>query len=67
MMTLNTQDVASIIPRIRAAAFFQLFEPYGSKVAKRVLRHHSNNGGMSRYNKIPIYLEWANQKVTAAR
>ena len=50
---------------VKASAFFQLFEPYGSKVAERVLRHHSNNGGMSRYSKIPIYLEWANQKVTA--
>ena len=50
---------------VKASAFFQLFEPHGSKVAERVLRHHSNNGGMSRYDKIPIYLEWANQKVTA--
>lgn len=51
--------------RVKANAFFQLFKPYGGKVVKRVLRHHSNNGGMSRYSKIPIYLKWANQRVTA--
>lgn len=51
--------------RVKANALFQLFKPYGGKVVKRVLRHHSNNGGMSRYSKIPIYLKWANQRVTA--
>lgn len=49
---------------VKANAFFQLFKPYGDRVAERVVKHHFNNGGVSRYSKIPIYLEWANQKVT---
>jgi UDP-glucose 4-epimerase len=43
---------------IKADAFEQLFSPYGEDIAKRVRIHHEANGGMSRYEKLPLYLEW---------
>jgi phosphoglycolate phosphatase-like HAD superfamily hydrolase len=49
---------------VKTDAFTQLFAPYGPAVAKRVRDHHEANGGMSRYEKIPIYLTWADVPVT---
>jgi len=44
---------------VKADAFEQLFVPYGEDISKRVRAHHEANGGMSRYEKLPLYLEWA--------
>ncbi len=44
---------------IKTLAFVRLFEPFGSELAVRVRAHHECNGGMSRFDKIPIYLQWA--------
>lgn len=50
---------------IKTNAFVKLFESFGSDVAERVRKHHLDNGGMSRYDKFPVYLSWANQPATA--
>jgi len=44
---------------LKGSAFEQLFLPYGKKIAKRVKAHHESHGGMSRHEKLPIYLDWA--------
>ena len=44
---------------VKTQAYFQLFEPFGLDVAERVRLHHEANGGMSRFDKLPIYLQWA--------
>tara|TARA_B100001250_G_scaffold103200_1_gene86990 strand:- start:8042 stop:8674 length:633 start_codon:yes stop_codon:yes gene_type:complete len=44
---------------VKTDAFVELFKPYGSDVCKQVKNHHLANGGMSRYDKIPLYLGWA--------
>lgn len=44
---------------VKADAFEQLFSSYGEDIAKRVRIHHEANGGLSRYEKLPLYLEWA--------
>lgn len=49
----------------KADAFESIFSQFGSEVASRVRSHHEQNGGMSRYDKIPLYLIWANQKNNA--
>lgn len=49
---------------VKTNAFVKLFEPFGIEVAERVRKHHLVNGGMSRYDKFPVYLSWANQPVT---
>jgi len=44
---------------VKTQAYFQLFESFGLDVAERVRLHHEANGGMSRFDKLPIYLQWA--------
>lgn len=44
---------------IKTQAYFSLFETFGSDVAEKVRKHHAENGGISRLDKIPIYLKWA--------
>jgi phosphoglycolate phosphatase-like HAD superfamily hydrolase len=46
---------------VKASAFEKLFLPFGRKVAARVRSHHEKNGGMSRFEKIPLYLSWAGE------
>lgn len=47
---------------VKSDAFVQLFLPFGKQISKRVKDHHEENGGMSRYDKLPIYLKWAGKK-----
>lgn len=51
---------------VKTAAFERLFLPFGPEVARKVREHHEANGGMSRYDKIPVYLRWAEQEANAA-
>lgn len=52
---------------VKTMGFMQLFEPYGAEVVGRVKQHHEEHGGMSRYEKIPLYLEWSGEPVTAGQ
>ncbi len=49
---------------VKTEAFAQLFRSYGVELAERVRAHHEANGGMSRFEKFPLYLEWAGESVT---
>lgn len=44
---------------VKTDAYVELFTPYGNDICKQVRKHHLANGGMSRYDKIPLYLKWA--------
>jgi len=49
---------------VKTQAFIDLFDAYGSNVVQAVVAHHIKNGGISRFEKIPIYLEsYAGQKL----
>ena len=48
----------------KSIAFENLFAPYGAELAARVRRHHENHAGISRTEKIPIYLRWAGEDHT---
>jgi phosphoglycolate phosphatase-like HAD superfamily hydrolase len=50
---------------VKTEAFERLFLPYGAEVARKVREHHEANGGMSRFDKMPIYLQWAGQDASA--
>jgi phosphoglycolate phosphatase-like HAD superfamily hydrolase len=52
---------------VKTKAFMHLFESYGSDVVERIRIHHEANGGMSRFKKFPIYLQYARKKVTDSR
>lgn len=47
----------------KGVAFRQLFLPYGKKLARRVWQHHLLNQGVSRFEKLPLYLKWAGESV----
>ena len=49
---------------VKTQAFVNLFESYGARVANQVKFHHESNGGMSRFEKLPLYLRWAGEFVT---
>jgi len=50
--------------KAKSVAFEQLFAPYGQEVAEQVRRHHEAHGGVSRFDKIPMYLGWAGEAAT---
>lgn len=49
---------------VKTRAFEALFRPYGGKVAARVREHHQANGGISRFEKMPLYLGWVGLDAT---
>ena len=49
---------------VKTKAFYHLFIEFGDIIANKVKKHHLEHGGMSRFEKIPIYLEWANQEIS---
>lgn len=52
---------------VKTQAFVKLFESYGTHVAHQIKLHHEANGGMSRFDKLPIYLRWVGEKPTEDR
>ena len=44
---------------VKSRAFATLFAPFVKALADRVLAHHEAHGGVSRFEKIPLYLQWA--------
>ena len=49
---------------VKTQAFMELFDIHGSNVVQKVVTHHLKNGGISRFEKIPLYLEsFAGQKL----
>jgi HAD superfamily hydrolase (TIGR01549 family) len=50
--------------KVKSEAFEELFSSYGQNFLKRVKKHHEVNGGLSRMEKIPIYLSWTNETVS---
>jgi phosphoglycolate phosphatase-like HAD superfamily hydrolase len=52
---------------VKTEAFVQLFESFGDEVSRRVRVHHEAHGGMSRLDKMPLYMAWAGVSVTESR
>ena len=50
--------------QVKTNAFRELFRSFGDEVVEKVTIHHINNGGMSRFKKIPLYLEFSGIKPT---
>ncbi len=50
---------------VKSVGYEQLFMPYGESVVEKVRQHHNAHGGISRYDKIPLYLGWAGELITA--
>ena len=48
---------------VKTKAYISVFRKYGSRITDRVRVHHEENGGQSRFEKIPLYLSWVYEKV----
>jgi len=46
---------------VKSLGYEKLFLPFGEEVVKLVNQHHEAHGGVSRYDKIPLYLDWAGE------
>ena len=46
---------------VKAFAYQNLFLPFGLDLGARIKKHHENNSGISRFEKIPLYLAWAGE------
>ena len=47
---------------IKTDAFKKLFSDQNSSTLIKIINHHLENGGISRYEKIPLYLKWSNKE-----
>ena len=48
---------------IKSNAYEELFLQWGVCVSNKVRDHHGLNGGMSRFDKIPLYLSWTDEDI----
>ena len=55
MILLDFDGVLAESMNIKTEAFAQLFEPFGDDIVKKVIKHHIEHGGISRYKKIKYY------------
>ena len=47
--------------KVKTQSFIEIFSQFDEGLQKKIKEHHLNNAGISRFIKIPLYLEWANQ------
>lgn len=52
---------------VKTRAFVKLFQVFGGDVVERVRKHHEAHGGMSRLEKLPLYLQWAGEEASQSR
>ena len=45
--------------QVKSSGYEKLFSRFGHAVVNRVREHHESHGGISRFDKIPLYLSWA--------
>ncbi len=50
---------------VKTRAYLGLFERFGPILTARIREHHEAHGGMSRFEKIPLYLSWADCSTAA--
>ena len=50
---------------VKTRVFVSLFQRFGFDVAERVREHHETHGGMSRFEKMPLYMEWAGEELSS--
>ena len=49
---------------LKGVAFSNLVDNANDNIRSRILDHHKQNGGVSRFKKIPLYLEWCGISVS---
>jgi phosphoglycolate phosphatase-like HAD superfamily hydrolase len=52
---------------VKGRAFASLFPDFPAGLRAKILAHHATVGGISRWEKIPIYLKWAGEQVSSEK
>lgn len=52
---------------VKSKAFAKLFGRYGRDISEKICAHHEANGGMSRFDKMPLYLLWVGEEPSKER
>ena len=52
---------------VKGSVFIDIFYGCSLDVKDKINEHHLMNGGMSRYEKIPLYMRWGGIEVTPSR
>ena len=61
---LDFDGTLKISDKIKGVLFYEIFNGYTKPIHKnKILQHHYDNLGLSRYKKIPIYMKYCNIKV----
>tara|TARA_A100001015_G_scaffold40663_1_gene44521 strand:- start:1741 stop:2373 length:633 start_codon:yes stop_codon:yes gene_type:complete len=61
---LDFDGTLKISDKIKGVLFYEIFKGYTNPTLKnKILQHHYDNLGLSRYKKIPIYMKYCNIKV----
>ena len=55
LLVFDFDGVLADSVEIKTEAFAMLYKPYGEEVVKRVVEHHRQNGGVSRFEKFKYY------------
>ena len=55
LLVFDFDGVLADSVKVKTEAFAQLYEPYGPDIVSRVVSHHRDHGGMSRFEKFRIY------------
>lgn len=53
--------------QVKSAGYENLFLPFGNEVVGRIRKHHEAHGGVSRFEKIPLYLSWAGEPTSSTQ
>tara|TARA_A100000164_G_C21704641_1_gene675245 strand:+ start:62 stop:754 length:693 start_codon:yes stop_codon:yes gene_type:complete len=48
---------------IKGEAYKKTFQKFGPNISNRIMKHHLDNGGLSRFKKIPLYLSWTQELI----
>ena len=49
---------------IKGEAYKKTFKKFGFNTTNKIMMHHLDNGGVSRFKKIPLYLSWTDEIIT---
>lgn len=49
---------------VKTKSYISVFHKFGSRITDRIRIHHEENGGQSRFEKIPLYLSWVYEEVS---
>ena len=63
---LDFDGTLKVSDKIKGVLFYEIFKGHTNpKLKKKILQHHYDNLGLSRYKKIPIYMNYCNIRVNS--